>query len=68
MSRFSEYREFPKYLVKLASGGPRVFPAGRFRFSVTGSLVFVKYLGVFAKLAAWVNPPNPTLVVWVDSV
>ena len=28
----------------------------------------MKYLGVSAKLAAWRNPPNPTLVVWADSV
>ena len=69
MSKFSEFPEFPEFLVKLASKGLRIFFIGGILvFSVTDSLVFAKYLGVSAKLAAWRNPPYPTLILWADNV
>ena len=46
---------------------PQILHRGGFWFSVTDSRI-LKYLRVSAKLAARRNHPNPTLVVWADSV
>ena len=68
LSRFSEFPEFPGFLVKLASEGLRIFFLGGILVFRLPTPVFVKYLGVSAKLAAWRNPPYPTLILWADSV
>ena len=39
-----------------------------FGFLATRSLVFAKYFGVSAKLAACLNPPYPTIIFWAGNV
>ena len=54
---------------RLWGGGIRkFFIGGDFGFPGTGYLMCEIFFCVSAELAAWRNPPNPTLVVGADSV